>query len=173
MPGLGRQQQKSWSGLVLICLSVCIIITLLNYSLMLSAVSNNKNDMLTLSSRGDSSSQSSPLLIKLKANSINSYWWPSTESGGLLGKMYAKQNPVDCTAAKYLVWRSLPNNENDTRGLTAWAHSGTYHLLHSLTDGDQYPKFPSRVLINDDKVRLYYFIISDTYYSHLLYILCI
>ena len=89
MPGLGRQQQKSWSGLVLICLSVCIIITLLNYALMLSAVSNNKNDgMLTLSSRGDSSSQSSPLLIK--ANSINSYWWPSTESGGLLGKMYAK-----------------------------------------------------------------------------------
>jgi len=71
---------------------------------MLSAVSNNKNDMLTLSSRGDSSSQSSPLLIKLKANSINSYWW--TESGGLLGKMYTKQNPVDCAAAKYLVWRS-------------------------------------------------------------------
>ena len=149
MPGLGRQQQKSWSGLVLICLSACIIITLLNYALMLSAVSNNKNEQGILLDR-----ESSPLLIK--ANSVNSYWWPSTESGGLLGKMYAKQNPVDCAAAKYLVWRSLPNNENDTRGLTAWAHSGTYHLLHSLTDGDQYPKFPSRVLINDDKVRLYY-----------------
>jgi len=116
---------------------------------MLSAVSNNKNEQGILLDR-----ESSPLLIK--ANSVNSYWWPSTESGGLLGKMYAKQNPVDCAAAKYLVWRSLPNNENDTRGLTAWAHSGTYHLLHSLTDGDQYPKFPSRVLINDDKVRLYY-----------------
>lgn len=27
--------------------------------------------------------------------------------------------------------------QDDTRGLTAWAHAATSHLLHALTDGDQ------------------------------------
>ena len=110
------------------------------------------NEKVTTPQQHKSSSLLSPLQIK--ANSINSYWWPSTDGGGLLGAIYRKQHPADCTSpsTKYFVWRSRPENEKDTRGLTAWAHSGMSHLLQSFTDGDTYPKFPSRVLINDDKV---------------------
>jgi hypothetical protein len=84
-----------------------------------------------------SSSQSSQLLVK--ANSINSYWWPSAEhDGGLLGRIHASQNPLDCSSnqTKFFIWQSLRNNEEDTRGLTAFAHAGISHLFHALTDGD-------------------------------------
>ena len=89
-----------------------------------------------------------------KANSINSYWWPSIESGGLLGKIYLKQHPKDCASpsTKYLFWRSRQDNEKDTRGLTAWGHAGASNLLDAFTNGDTYPKFDSRVLITDDKL---------------------
>lgn len=55
--------------------------------------------------------------------SISSYWWPSPSTdGGILGKIYALQNPDDCSSpnTKYLVWQSMARNEEDTRGLTAW-----------------------------------------------------
>lgn len=110
------------------------------------------NNLAIFSGDHSASASSSPLLEK--ANSINSYWWPSVKDGGLLGKIYATQHPLDCSSpsTKFFVWRSSPQNEKDTRGLTAWAHSGTYHLLHAFTDGDQFPTFASRVLINDDKL---------------------
>ncbi len=95
------------------------------------------------------SSSASPLLVK--ANSINSYWWPSAEeTGGILGKIQLMQNPPDCTSpsTKFFVWRSLDKNKKDTRGLTAWAHAGMSNLLHAFTDGDQL--FSSRVLITED-----------------------
>jgi len=91
----------------------------------------------------------------VKVNSVNSYWWPSAEeSGGLLGKIHAAQNPADCSSqsTKFFVWRSRLDNEKDTRGLTAWAHAGASHMVHAFTDGDQYAKFGSRVLITDDKL---------------------
>jgi hypothetical protein len=68
---------------------------------------------------------------QIKASSINSYWWPSLHSG-LLGKLNAAQNPSDCSAetTKYFVWRSRSNNQNDTRGLTAWGHAAKSHLIH-------------------------------------------
>ena len=96
--------------------------------------------------------QLSPLQIK--ANSINRYWWPSHTDGGLIGKIYIQQHPSNCksTKTKYLVWRSRPKPEDDTRGLTAWGHAGSSNLLHAFTDADSVPHYPSRVLINDDKV---------------------
>ena len=114
-----------------------------------------------------SSSQSSQLLVK--ANSINSYWWPSAEhDGGLLGRIYASQNPIDCSSnqTKFFIWQSLRNNQEDTRGLTAFAHAGISHLFHALTDGDAIVKqkseaeidgaydaaVSSRVLLSDDKL---------------------
>ena len=56
MPALGnkRKQQKSWlGGLVLICLSTCVIMMLANYALMMSAVSiiTNKNEQGILLNR--------------------------------------------------------------------------------------------------------------------------
>ncbi|KAL7548611.1 hypothetical protein ACHAWF_011885 [Thalassiosira exigua] len=96
---------------------------------------------------------SSPLL--LKAQSINSYWWPSAESsGGLLGKIHAAQNPTNCSAraTRYFVWRSRRDSARDTRGLTAWAHAGASHLVHALTDGDQFRRHGSRVLVTDEKL---------------------
>ena len=97
---------------------------------------------------------STPLLQK--ANSINSYWWPSEEGGGVLAKIHMAQNPSDCSSesTKYFVWRSRPGSENlsDTRGLSAWAHAGASNLAHALTDGDSFAKFGSRVLITDNKL---------------------
>ncbi|KAL7539857.1 hypothetical protein ACHAXR_009672 [Thalassiosira sp. AJA248-18] len=109
-------------------------------------LSSGENDV------SPSISSSSPLLIK--ANSINSYWWPSAQDGGgLLGKIYQAQNPTDCSSSKFFVWRSKKDNAHDTRGLTAWAHAASGHLLHALTDGDHFHKgYASRVLINDEKL---------------------
>jgi len=105
-----------------------------------------------------------PLLVKAK--SIDSYWWPSAEEGGgMLGKIRASQNPADCSSqsTKFFVWRSIRDSERDTRGLSAFAHAGSSHLIHALTDGDALhlckdpitqcrAKFASRVLITDDKL---------------------
>ena len=108
----------------------------------------------SLGYNGDPSVSSS---LRVKAGSINSYWWPSAENmGGLLGKIYATQNPLDCSSpsTKFFVWRSRPGTENerDTRGLTAWAHAGASHMLHAFTDGDGFPKHSSRVLMTDEKL---------------------
>ena len=93
----------------------------------LAPTSHEKKHLFLPSSvDNDSPSASSPLLIK--ANSINSYWWPSAEEGGgLLGKIHAAQNPADCSSpsTKFFVWRSKQDNEKDTRGLTAWV--STFH----------------------------------------------
>lgn len=112
-----------------------------------------------------SSSQSSQLFVK--ANSINSYWWPSAKhDGGLLGRIYASQNPIDCSSnqTKFFIWQSLQNNQEDTRGLTAFAHAGISHLFHALTDGDAIKQksaadggadavvVSSRVLLSDNRL---------------------
>lgn len=114
-----------------------------------------------------SSEHTHPLSALLaKASSINSYWWPSAEEGGgMLGKIHASQNPADCSSrsTKFFVWRSRKDSAADTRGLTAFAHAGSSHLLHALTDGDALhsckepnapcrAKFASRILITDDKL---------------------
>jgi hypothetical protein len=119
-------------------------------------VRGRHRDSSSWSSHPSSSTHTNnPLLVK--ANSINSYWWPSsTTGGGLLGKIHAIQNPKDCgNKTKFFVWRSLRNNEDDTRGLTAWAHAGISHLFHALTDGDEYDPnrgWNSRVLLTDDEL---------------------
>jgi hypothetical protein len=117
--------------------------------------SSSSSASSTLSLPIKSSSQSSQLLVK--ANSINSYWWPSAEhDGGLLGRIHASQNPLDCSSnqTKFFIWQSLRNNEEDTRGLTAFAHAGISHLFHALTDGDAYDAdvISSRVLLSDNKL---------------------
>lgn len=83
-----------------------------------------------------------------------SFYWPSINDGGLLRKIHQVQNPIDCSSpnTKFLVWQSMRDHEKDTRGLTAWGHSGASQMLHAFTDGDEYEKtMVSRVLINDDK----------------------
>eukprot|EP00956_Cyclotella_meneghiniana_P041434 scaffold226965_cov20-Cyclotella_meneghiniana.AAC.1 len=66
------------------------------------------------------------------SRSVNSFWWPSHKSSGLLAKLSALQNPSDCSSpqTKYLIWRSGPEPALDNRGLTAWAHTATWHMLH-------------------------------------------
>jgi hypothetical protein len=68
---------------------------------------------------------------QVKASSINSFWWPSLDSG-LLSKISHFQNPPDCSSpdAKFFVWRSLPKSHDDTRGLSAFGHTATWHLVH-------------------------------------------
>lgn len=68
---------------------------------------------------------------QIKANSINSFWWPSLESG-LLAKLASYQNPLHCSSSdtKFFVWRSLPKSHDDTRGLSAWGHTATWQLMH-------------------------------------------
>ena len=97
----------------------------------------------------------SPMLKK--AQSINSYWWPDAKTdGGLLGKIYRSQHPPaeKCSSkeTKFFVWRSLKNNENDTRGLTAWAHAFYSNLMQALSDGDKFEKgiAGSRIILHDD-----------------------
>jgi len=105
-----------------------------------------------------SSSSSSSSSIVVKANSINSYWWPSAEDGigGILAKIHAVQHPADCSSptTKFFVWRSKRDSESDTRGLTAWGHAGASHMLHAFTDGDKFREYgkTSRVLITDEKL---------------------
>jgi hypothetical protein len=67
----------------------------------------------------------------IKAFAINSFWWPSTHTG-LLGKIYSAQNPSNCSSesTKYLVWRSLVKNADDTRGLSAFGHTAKSMLMH-------------------------------------------
>ncbi|KAL7531851.1 hypothetical protein ACHAWF_003945 [Thalassiosira exigua] len=82
---------------------------------------------------------------------VASYWWPAASDGGLIGKIHAVQNPSDCAkpSSRFLVWRSMRRNQQDTRGLTAWAHAGSSHLLHALTDGEGFDQFGSRILTTD------------------------
>jgi hypothetical protein len=86
--------------------------------------------------------------------SVTSYYWPSKKDGGLLRKIHSIQHPNDCLSpnTKFLVWQAMVNPEKDTRGLTAWAHAASSHLLHALNDGDQFDMFGPRVLINDDRL---------------------
>lgn len=69
-----------------------------------------------------------------------------------MAKIYNVQHPADCSSpsTKFFVLRSLMKNDRDTRGLTAFAHAASSHLLHALTDGDKFKKFGSRILITDD-----------------------
>eukprot|EP00581_Thalassiosira_minuscula_P012214 CAMPEP_0183715984 /NCGR_PEP_ID=MMETSP0737-20130205/10028_1 /TAXON_ID=385413 /ORGANISM="Thalassiosira miniscula, Strain CCMP1093" /LENGTH=438 /DNA_ID=CAMNT_0025945177 /DNA_START=108 /DNA_END=1421 /DNA_ORIENTATION=+ len=94
-----------------------------------------------------------PSLLTTKGASINSYWWPSAkDGGGVLGKIYAMQNPSDCAApsTKYFVLRAKKNVETETRGLSAFAHAAGSHMLHALTDGEQFAKYGPRVMITND-----------------------
>jgi hypothetical protein len=179
--GTTGSNNKSWSN-VLKCLAIMISATTVsNYVLLMRDATPSQRSYDELVARNleletklrhamealqkksssssslpiKSSSQSSQLLVK--ANSINSYWWPSAEhDGGLLGRIHASQNPLDCSSnqTKFFIWQSLRNNEEDTRGLTAFAHAGISHLFHALTDGDAYDAdvISSRVLLSDNKL---------------------
>ena len=67
-----------------------------------------------------------------KARSIQRFYWPDASNSPLVAKLYKLMHPTDCDSpnTKYLIWRSLRKNEEDTRGLSAWGHTGTWMLLH-------------------------------------------
>lgn len=75
--------------------------------------------------------------FKAKVSSINSFWWPSAEQGGLLAKIHAVQNPKDCSSpsTRYFVWRSVSKNRDDHRGISAWGHTAMWQLLHGMSSG--------------------------------------
>ena len=95
-------------------------------------------DQAQRSSSGSSSVESKTkpshhaLQYQTKANSINSFWWPSPQQGGLLAKIHLLQNPADCNSpsTRYFVWRSLNKRRDDHRGLSAWGHTAMWQLLH-------------------------------------------
>jgi len=145
-----------WQKPVLITIAALILITLTNYVSIAKYISShkntpNQNENTELMHNNLSSSSSSSRLVR-KASSLTSYWWPSPDDGGIVAKIHKVQNPTNCASpsTKFFVLRSLRKNEQDTRGLTAWAHSGSSHLLHALTDGDKFREFGSRILITDD-----------------------
>jgi hypothetical protein len=146
-----------WQKPVLISIGALILITLTNYISIAKYISSqqmtpNQNEEKELMHSNYLSSSSSTSRLVRKANSLTSYWWPSPEDGGIVAKLHKVQNPTNCSSpsTKFFVLRSLRKNEEDTRGLTAWAHSGSSHLLHALTDGDKFHEFGSRILITDD-----------------------
>ena len=161
---VGREESKvaasmQWQRPVLIVIGGLILITLANYLSIAKYISSHKNGNLTADNSNNNSKNNNNLpssRILQKANSLTSYWWPSQDDGGLFAKIYNAQNPdrEDCSlsSTKFFVWRSLAANEKDTRGITAWAHAGISHLLHALTDGDQFQQFGSRILITDDRL---------------------
>lgn len=164
---VGREEPKGaasmqWQRPVLIVIGGLILITLANYLSIAKYISSHKNygnSNLTADNSNDNSKNNNNLpssRILQKANSLTSYWWPSQDDGGIFAKIYNAQNPdrEDCSlsSTKFFVWRSLAANEKDTRGITAWAHAGISHLLHALTDGDQFQQFGSRILITDDRL---------------------
>ena len=67
-----------------------------------------------------------------KARSIRRFYWPDASNSPLVAKLYQLMHPADCDSpnTKYMIWRSLRKNEEDTRGLSAWGHTGTWMLLH-------------------------------------------
>ena len=140
-----------WQKPVLIGIGALILITLTNYMSIAKYISSHEKKELSNNNLSSSSSTSSLLR---KANSLTRYWWPSPDDGGIIAKLHKAQNPTNCSSpsTKFFVLRSLQKNEKDTRGLTAWAHSGSSHLLHALTDGDKFKEFGSRILITDDKL---------------------
>mmetsp|Transcript_2525 Transcript_2525/g.4547 ORF Transcript_2525/g.4547 Transcript_2525/m.4547 type:complete len:449 (-) Transcript_2525:36-1382(-) len=144
MPPKGRDTISLIKGILLLSIFTVVFF---NYSFINNFNFDNDRDQ-------DMMMVAPQSIISHDTSTITSYWWPSVEDGGLLGKMHAIQNPSDCASAstRFLVWQSMKNNEKDTRGLTAWGHAGASHLLHALTDGDQFEKFGSRVLITDDKL---------------------
>jgi hypothetical protein len=172
----GNTKSTTWTTILLGLAAFIIITPIFNYIIMSKSISKSdstadlleKNRQLeerirqlesssaaavkSSSQKLSQQQQLSPLQIK--ANSINRYWWPSHTDGGLIGKIYIQQHPSNCKSSKtkYLVWRSRQKPEDDTRGLTAWGHAGSSNLLHAFTDADSVPHYPSRVLINDDKV---------------------
>eukprot|EP00986_Skeletonema_menzelii_P011052 scaffold5559_cov158-Skeletonema_menzelii.AAC.4 len=139
-----------WQKNLLISIGALILITLSNYITIAKYANRNETKELTNNNASSSSSSNSRLLRK--ANSLTSYWWPSQDDGGLLAKIYSIQHPADCLSpsTKFFVVRSPRRIEKDTRGLTAFAHAASNHLLHALTDGDKFKKFGSRILMFDD-----------------------
>jgi len=130
-------------GFLLFCL---FSVALLNYSFVIIFTSNGRDG------KQPNMFNVPRFMPHHNKRSITSYWWPRVEDGGLLGRIHAMQNPADCSSSKFFVWQSMTNNEKDTRGLTAWGHTGAQHLLHALTNGDQFAAFGSRVLITDNKL---------------------
>ena len=139
-----------WQNTLLLCIGALILITLTNYITIAKYV--NRNETKELTNVNSSPSTSTSRLVR-KANSLNRFWWPSPQDdGGLLGKIYNIQHPADCSSpsTKFFVVRSLRRIDKDTRGLTAFAHAASNHLLHALTDGDKFKRFGSRILMFDD-----------------------
>lgn len=71
-------------------------------------------------------------IYRTKPLSINTFWWPSVQGGGLLQKIHALQHPTNCTSrdTRYFVWLSGPEPWLDKRGLTAWGHTFMKQLMH-------------------------------------------
>ncbi len=143
--------ESQWKNPLLISIGTLIVITLTNYITIAKYANQNEKSELTNDIKPSSSSTSR---LQRKANSLTGYWWPSKDDGGILAKIHKVQHPADCSSpsTKFFVLRSLKQFNKDTRGLTAFAHAGSSHLLHALTDGDKFRKFGSRVFITDDKL---------------------
>lgn len=146
---------SQWKNPLLISIGALILITLTNYITIARYVNQNEKTELTKTKNDIASSSSSTTSrLQRKANSLTGYWWPSKNDGGLLAKIHNVQHPADCSSpsTKFFVLRAPRRPEKDTRGLSAFAHAGSSHLLHALTDGDKFRKFGSRILISDDKL---------------------
>jgi hypothetical protein len=110
---------------------------------------------------GSTTQQSSSLEASLQSQAadskhahIASYWWPSpSDAGGFLSAIHRAQHTKDCSSrdTKYLVLRSLKNNDGDNRGLSAWASVTMHHFLHAFSDGDD-ASMGRRILISDDEL---------------------
>ncbi|KAL3789123.1 hypothetical protein ACHAWO_012656 [Cyclotella atomus] len=91
-----------------------------------------------------------------KYSHINSFWWPSpSSSGGFLSAIHRAQHSSDCSSpsTKYLVLRSLKNNDGDNRGLSAWASVTMHHFLHAFSDGDDASSSGRRrILVADEEL---------------------
>ena len=88
-----------------------------------------------------------------KHSHMSSYWWPSPKSGGFLSAIHRAQHSTDCSSrnTKFFVLRSLQNNQEDNRGLSAWASVTMNHFLHAFSDGDN-ATLGRRILMTDDEL---------------------
>ena len=92
----------------------------------------NSNGVEPKTSANHNTRQKSMPTYQTKSLSINTFWWPSLQEGGLLQKVHTLQHPANCTSpnTKYFAWLSGPEPWLDTRGLTAWGHTFMKQMMH-------------------------------------------
>ena len=90
------------------------------------------NNTTSLPKKEDSILPDSTLSSHQQKAQIQRFYWPDASNNPLVSKLYALMHPSKCDSpnTKYMIWRSLRQNEKDTRGLSAWGHTGTWMLLH-------------------------------------------